>query len=128
MNTIPFMTIDWSSVEKTEHKGATGTSFWQTIQIGGLRVRIVDYSENYTADHWCQKGHIVYCLEGEFQSELQDANSITLKKGMMYLVSDQLSSHRSASANGTKLLIIDGNFYNEKAEDLIHTVCGQHLK
>lgn len=110
MNTIPFMTIDWSSIEKTEHKGATGTSFWQTKQIGGLRIRIVEYSENYTADHWCQKGHIVYCLEGEFQSELQDADSITLKKGMMYLVSDQLSSHRSTSANGTKLLIIDGDF------------------
>ena len=110
MDQIPFMTIDWSTVEKTEHKGETGTSFWQTIQIGGLRVRIVEYSENYFADHWCQKGHIVYCLEGEFKSELQDGETISLKQGMTYIVSDEQSSHRSISVNGTRLLIIDGDF------------------
>lgn len=110
MDQIPFMTIDWSTVEKTEHKGETGTSFWQTIQIGGLRVRIVEYSENYFADHWCQKGHIVYCLEGEFKSELQDGETISLKQGMTYIVSDEQSSHRSISVNRTRLLIIDGDF------------------
>jgi quercetin dioxygenase-like cupin family protein len=110
MNKIPFQTIDWKTVEKTEYKGDKGTSFWQTIQIGGLRVRLVEYSKNYLADHWCQKGHIVYCLEGEFISELKNAEPVKLTKGMTYIVSDEQSSHRSISTNGTTLLIIDGDF------------------
>ena len=107
---IPFQTIDWTSIEKTEHKGETGTSFWQTIEYNDLRVRIVEYSKGYLADHWCQKGHIVHCLEGEFVSELQNGERFILTKGMTYIVSDELSSHRSVSSDGVKLLIIDGDF------------------
>ena len=110
MSKIPFQTIDWSVIDKTEHKGVTGTSYWQTIQLDGLRIRIVEYSANYFADHWCQKGHIVYCLEGDFNSELENAETVCLTKGMTYVVSDDESSHRSISTNGTKLLIIDGDF------------------
>lgn len=110
MYTIPFQTVDWSAIEKTEHKGETGTSFWQTLLVDGLRVRIVEYSANYLADHWCQKGHIVFCLEGEFESELETGEKVKLSRGMSYIVSDELSSHRSTSKNGVKLLIIDGDF------------------
>jgi len=110
MLTIPFQTIDWTTINKTEHKGITGTSYWQTIQIGALRVRMVEYSANYFADHWCQKGHIVYCLEGEFVSELENTETVQLSKGMSYIVSDNQSSHRSISNKGAKLLIIDGDF------------------
>jgi len=107
---IPFQTTDWSAVPKTEHKGETGTSYWQTVQYPGLRIRIVEYTPGYLADHWCQKGHIVHCLEGEFVSQLNDGTESVLKKGMTYVVSDDLSSHRSVSAGGVKLLIIDGDF------------------
>ena len=110
MNSIPFQTIDWDSIDKVEHKGERGTSFWQTVQLGGLRIRIVEYSKGYFADHWCQKGHIVYCLEGDFDSELENTQSVKLSKGMSYVVSDNLSSHRSISEKGAKLLIIDGDF------------------
>lgn len=110
MYNILFNTIDWSTIEKTEHKGETGTSFWQTQVLDGLRIRIVEYSANYLADHWCQKGHVVYCLEGSFVSETQNDKSITLTKGMMYVVSDDLSSHRSFTSEGAILLIIDGDF------------------
>jgi quercetin dioxygenase-like cupin family protein len=110
MNSINFNTIDWSTVEKTEHQGETGTSFWQTLQFDGIRMRIVEYSPGYLADHWCTKGHIVHCLEGEFESELSNGEKVTLQKNMSYIVSDGLSSHRSFSAKGVKLLIIDGNF------------------
>ncbi|GHM98944.1 hypothetical protein WSM22_04340 [Cytophagales bacterium WSM2-2] len=110
MYTIPFQSIDWSAIEKTEHKGETGTAFWQTLILDGLRVRLVEYSKNYLADHWCAKGHIVYCLEGEFVSELQNGEKFTLAKGMSYIVSDDLSLHRSSTQNGVKLLIIDGHF------------------
>jgi hypothetical protein len=110
MNTIPFQTIDWSQIAKTEHPGESGTAYWQTIQLGGLRIRKVIYSENYIADHWCQKGHIVHCLEGEFVSELENDQKIILSKGMTYVVSDNMSSHRSITTKGVELLIIDGDF------------------
>jgi hypothetical protein len=111
---IPFQTIDWTTIPKVEYKGETGTATWQTVQFPGLRIRIVEYSKEYLADHWCQKGHIVHCLEGEFTSELQNGDKFTLKKGMTYVVSDDLSSHRSFSKNGVKVMIIDGEFLKLK--------------
>ena len=110
MSNIPFQTIDWTTIEKAEHKGETGIAYWQTVQLGGLRIRIVEYSNGYLADHWCQKGHIVHCLEGEFVSELSTGEKIKLVKGETYVVSDELSSHRSVSENGVKLMIMDGDF------------------
>jgi len=107
---IPFQVIDWTGVSKSEHKGETGTAFWQTVHFPGLRVRLVEYSKGYMADHWCQKGHIVHCLEGEFESELQNGERFNLKAGMTYVVSDNLSSHRSITENGVKVMIIDGDF------------------
>lgn len=110
MSHIPFQTIDWSAIEKTEHKGERGTAYWQTIQLPGLRIRLVEYSKGYLADHWCQKGHIVHCLEGEFVSELDTGEQVKLEKGGTYVVADELSSHRSMTENGVKLLIVDGDF------------------
>jgi hypothetical protein len=114
LQNIPFQTIDWSTISKEEHAGEQGVSYWQVVQLPGLRIRIVEYSKGYIADHWCKKGHIVHCLEGEFLSELQDGGSITLTKGMTYVVSDDLSSHRSSTKEGVKLLIVDGNFLSFK--------------
>ena len=110
MSNIPFHKIDWSSIEKVEYIGETGVAVWQTIQFAGLRIRLVEYSNGYLADHWCQKGHIVHCLDGEFISELATGEKIKLAKGETYVVSDELSSHRSAAENVVKLLIIDGEF------------------
>jgi len=107
---IPFQTIDWDAIPKTEHQGETGTASWQTVQLPGLRIRIVEYSKDYLADHWCRKGHIVHCLEGEFVSRNQDGSEFVMKKGSTYVVSDELSSHRSITKEGVKLLIIDGDF------------------
>lgn len=110
MPPILFQTFDWENIEKVEHKGQTGTSFWQTIEFDGLRIRLVEYTAGYLADHWCQKGHIVHCLEGSFVSESENGEKFTLTKGMMYVVSDGVSSHRSISENGVRLLIVDGDF------------------
>lgn len=107
---IPFQTIDWSLIPVTEHKGEMGTAYWQTVQFTGLRVRIVEYSEGYVADHWCRKGHIVHCLAGELESELQTGEKFILKEGMTYVVSDELSSHRSITEKRVKLMIVDGEF------------------
>jgi len=110
---IPFQTIDWTNIPKTEQTGESGTSFWQTVHFPGLRIRIVEYSKGYLADHWCSKGHIVHCLEGEFVSELQNGEEFILTKGMTYVVTDDLSSHRSSTENGVKVMIIDGDFLNK---------------
>ena len=96
--------------EKIEYKGEFGVAFWQTIEFGGLRIRLVEYSGGYLADHQCQKGHIVHCLEGEFISELENGDQFLLSKGMTYIVSDNLSSHRSIASKKVILLIIDGDF------------------
>lgn len=111
---IPFQTIDWSKIEKTEHKGENGVAYWQTLQFNGLRIRLVEYSAGYVADHWCEKGHIVHCLEGEVINEQKNGDSSILAKGMSYVVSDDLSSHRSVTKNGVKLMIIDGDFLKLK--------------
>lgn len=110
--TIPFQTIDWTKIRKIKHLGESGIAYWRTIQFPGLRIRIVEYSPGYMADHWCQKGHIVHCLEGEFDSELQNGDIFILKTGMTYVVSDDMSSHRSSTKDGVKLMIIDGDFMN----------------
>ena len=107
---IPFQTIDWSAIAKTIHPGETGSADWQTIQLPGLRLRIVDYSPGYFANHWCSKGHIVHCLNGTFVSELETGESFMLTAGMTYVVSDDFGSHRSTTKDGVKLLIIDGDF------------------
>lgn len=109
---IPFQTIDWADIPKVTFQGETGIAYWQTIQYPGLRIRIVEYSAGYRADHWCQKGHIVHCLEGEFISELDNGDSFNLKKGMTYVVSDDMGSHKSNTNDGVKLMIIDGDFLN----------------
>lgn len=110
MTNIPFQTIDWSNIEKIVYPGDTGTSYWQTKQFDGLRIRLVEYTAGYFADHWCQKGHIVHCLQGAFESELENGEIFTLTRGMSYVVSGDLSSHRSISKEGCTLLIIDGDF------------------
>ncbi len=52
---IPFETTDWKSIPVTEHAGETGMVTSQTISYELLRVRLVRYSPNYKADHWCAK-------------------------------------------------------------------------
>ena len=110
MTNIPFQTIDWNQIEKVHHPGETGYAIWQTIQYPGIRLRLVTYSPEYLADHWCGKGHVIHCLEGEFTSQLATGENFRLTAGMTYIVSDNMSSHRSVSAGGVKLFIIDGDF------------------
>ncbi len=107
MSGIPFGTTDWSTVEATEHKGETGTCWWRTRQFDCIRVRMVEYSAGYLADHWCSKGHVLLCLEGELNTELKDGRRFVLKPGMSYQVADNAEPHRSHTAVGAKLFIVD---------------------
>jgi len=107
MSAIPFGITDWSIIERTEHKGQTGVAFWRTKNFGDIRVRLVEYSPGYLADHWCIKGHILLCLEGELQTELKDGRKFILKPGVSYQVADNAEPHRSFTATGAKLFIVD---------------------
>jgi quercetin dioxygenase-like cupin family protein len=107
MSGIPFGTTDWSSIEKTEHRGERGTAYWRTRNFGAIRVRLVEYTPGYLADHWCVKGHILFCVEGELQTELKDGRKFVLKPGMSYQVADNAEPHRSSTAAGAKLFIVD---------------------
>jgi len=104
---IPFGTVDWRTVESTEHPGETGVAHWRTRQFGDIRVRMVDYSPGYVADHWCEKGHILLCLEGTLYTELRDGRLVTLTPGMSYQVADGAQSHRSRAPDGARLFIVD---------------------
>ncbi|MFN7025180.1 MAG: DHCW motif cupin fold protein [Pseudorhizobium sp.] len=107
MSNIPFGTTDWNDVPATEHKGETGLATWRTRHFGGVRVRMVEYSNGYLADHWCVKGHILLCLEGELLTELEDGRVFTLTPGMSYQVADDAEPHRSSTKNGARLFIVD---------------------
>ena len=107
MSSIPFGTTDWSEIERVEHKGERGFAHWRTQHFGDIRVRIVDYSPGYLADRWCEKGHILLCLEGELHTELEDGRVFTLKPGMSYQVADNAEPHRSSTEIGARLFIVD---------------------
>lgn len=107
MQDIPFGVTDWQDVPQTEHPGETGKALWRTRQFGDIRVRIVEYSAGYLADHWCSKGHILYCLAGELHTELEDGRTVVLTPGTSYQVADQAEAHRSSTVGGAKLFIVD---------------------
>ena len=105
---LPFTITDWSNVPSVEHRGEQGTSHWRTFTTGDLRVRIVEYSAGYLADHWCERGHVLFVLEGELDTELRDGRVFRLIAGMSYTVSDEGdAAHRSRTTSGAKLFIVD---------------------
>ncbi|HEY4542688.1 MAG TPA: DHCW motif cupin fold protein [Noviherbaspirillum sp.] len=104
---IPFGTTDWSEIAPTVHKGESGLAYWRTRHFGTIRVRMVEYTPGYLADHWCAKGHILLCLEGELHTELEDGRTFVLKPGMSYQVADNGEPHRSSTTVGAKLFIVD---------------------
>lgn len=104
---IPFGTTNWEHVPRTEHSAEAGQAFWQTQTFGSIRVRMVEYTPGYVSDHWCRKGHILLCLEGELETELEDGRVFTLQPGMSYQVADEAEAHRSRAPMGAKLFIVD---------------------
>lgn len=107
ISAFPFQTLDWSTVPKEEHLGETGVAFWQVKMVNEIRVRLVEYSVGYKADHWCDKGHVIYCIKGEMSTELKGGDAHTLSQGMCYFVGDDTQSHRTSTSHGCLLLIVD---------------------
>jgi quercetin dioxygenase-like cupin family protein len=104
---VPFTTADWSAVPATAHAGARGNATWRTFEAGNVRVRMVEYSPGYVADHWCRRGHVLLVLEGELVTELDTGATVTLRPGMSYQVADDAGAHRSSTEPGARLFIVD---------------------
>lgn len=111
MDAFAFGTTNWNDVERTEHPGETGVAYWRTQFFGNkpnqIRVRMVEYTPGYLADHWCQKGHILFCMEGELETVLEDGREFVLKAGMSYQVGDNAEQHQSRTTTGATLFIVD---------------------
>ena len=107
MSGFSFDVTDWAQVERSEHKGEVGTAYWQTRNFGDIRVRMVEYTAGYVADHWCSKGHVLLCLEGKLRTQLRDGREFTLTPGISYQVADDAEAHRSSTESGAKLFIVD---------------------
>ncbi|MEY8713223.1 DHCW motif cupin fold protein [Mangrovibacter phragmitis] len=107
MANIPFGVTNWENIAPETHDGEQGQAIWRTATFDGIRVRMVEYSPGYIADHWCSKGHILLCLEGELQTELDDGRTFTLTPGVSYQVADGAEAHRSSTVSGAKLFIVD---------------------
>jgi len=107
---IPFTVIDWKDIPARTYEGKGGMVTQQAKEYHGLRIRIVEYSPGYFADHWCEKGHIVHCLKVSFESEMESGEKFSILKGLTYVVTDQMSSHRSRTDEGCRLFIVDGEF------------------
>jgi quercetin dioxygenase-like cupin family protein len=107
LSDIPFGVTNWSAVERTQRPGQTGLAFWRTRHFGEVRVRMVEYTPGYLADHWCEKGHVLLCVSGELTTELEDGRRFTLTPGMSYQVADGAERHRSFTSTGATLFIVD---------------------
>ena len=104
---FPFQTLNWLDIEPETHTGTRGVAYWKVFNMGEARIRMVEYSPGYFADHWCNKGHIIYCISGEMITELEDGRKFILSTGMTYHVGDNSNAHRSKSENGCTLFIVD---------------------
>jgi hypothetical protein len=103
-----FSQVDWSSVDPSFHPGETGMATWRTTEFADLRLRMIDYSVDYLADHWCDRGHVLLVLEGELVAELRNGETFLLRAGSSFQVSDHGDdAHRVSSRIGAKVFIMD---------------------
>ena len=104
---VPFCLTDWNTVSPVVHPGTTGEARWRTFEMGNIRVRMVEYTPGYMADHWCSRGHVLLVFEGELMTELDDGRVFKLVPGVSYQVAENMNPHRSYTQTGAKLFVVD---------------------
>ncbi len=104
---MPMFIADWRQIEPTRHDGESGFALWRTVNCGEIRVRMLEYSPGYRADHWCSKGHVLFCLSGSLEVELQDGSRFSLRRNQSYQVGDGDPPHRSRTSEGATLFVVD---------------------
>lgn len=107
LSAFPFSITDFADITPEIKPGITGFAEWRTFYRDDVRIRQVTYSPEYLADHWCSKGHIIFCIEGSMETELANGSKHTLSKGLIYTVGDDSDAHRTYSKQGCVLLIVD---------------------
>ena len=108
MPEIAYQSIDWSKVEPTTHNGAPGTATWRVVETGNLRIRVVEYTPGYIADHWCERGHVVFVLQGEVINEIKDGRRPVIKAGESFVLGDGAdTAHRWSTPQGARVFIVD---------------------
>lgn len=97
MTDIPFDTTDWTTIERTEHKGETGMAYWRAISAAFGFAWL-----NIRPGSW----RIIGVSRGTF---LEDGRIFILKPGMRYQVANNAEAHRrSSTAVGARLFVDDG--------------------
>jgi hypothetical protein len=105
---VPFLAADWDRAPRAEHPGVRGTSTWRTIEAGGLRTRIVDYTVGFESDHWCPRGHVMLVLEGDVTLRLKDGREVKMVAGQGFLAGDdEANPHMAVSERGAKVFLVD---------------------
>jgi len=104
---LPLGLTDWSQIPESVHPGAPGTATVRSRQLGDIQLRLLVYSPNYVADHRCQKGHIVYVIQGQVVTEHRETTNYTLESGTTYHVPDNGPPHRAVSHGGATVFIVD---------------------
>ena len=108
LNDVSYSLIDWQNVESTEVKGITGHAFWKTKKFNDLRIRIIEKSPGYRADHYCKKGHVIYVIDGEMVIDFENGEKFSVSAGQtVFLGDDPEFGHSTFTENGIKYFIID---------------------
>jgi len=99
--------IDWESTAPIETKGKTGVNTAHEFSSGGYKIRLLVYSSNYESDHWCEKGHIIHCIEGSMMLKIKDRKDIYLSAGKSLLLGEG-DHHMAVTGDvSAKIFIID---------------------
>jgi quercetin dioxygenase-like cupin family protein len=107
MEALPFTNIVWTDLSVTQSNGESGTAASREVTVGDMRIRLVEFSPGYKADHWCSKGHVVFVLEGELSTTLEDGRTFETRPGNLFVIGDDRDTHRAHTSSGAKVFIVD---------------------
>jgi hypothetical protein len=107
MEHLPLEATDWGSVEEERQPGATGHAISKTRSYADVRVRFIEYTPGYLADHWCSKAHVIYCIAGEISIELDNGHRLNVRKGMSLATEQDGTRHRLSSDIGAVIFVVD---------------------
>lgn len=99
--------IDWSSQPAREIHGTHGRALERTTSLGSIRVRLVEFSPGYEADHWCTRGHIAFVVEGTCTLRIDDGRAVTLSRGQSFTVGDEIDAHMLVTEHGAIVFLVD---------------------
>ncbi len=104
---IENVAINWEEIQSEKIEGESGFVISKTKEIGAMRIRHQTFSENFKADSWCEKGHILLVLNGVLIIEFKDGSSVDVTKGNSYVLGDNVQAHKAITLSETEVFIVD---------------------